>query len=237
MGLKLFDFYCIYKKDSEVCNSLLNKCIESAKEFNYNIIPYPGIYNDDIDVLVDKENIVICNDLLHKVQTKGVVGCFLSHYYLWKKCVDLDVPIGILEYDVAFLNQLPNNVLDLFEDYCNLDINRHRYFKQGKDVYSNKLTKTNKITVEALNENLSTNNGLYSYVDKNHISGAHGYIIKPSGARKLLDFTKTHGMMPADIHINLKSCNMNYTSESIVYLHSDRSFRAKFSHTKNNGLK
>lgn len=237
MGLKLFDFYCIYKKDSDVCNLLLNKCIESAKEFDYNIIPYPGIYDDNIDTLVDKENIVICNDLLHKVQTKGVVGCFLSHYYLWKKCVDLNVPIGILEYDVAFLNQLPNNVLDLFEDYCNLDINRHKYFKQGKDVYSNKLTKTNKITVEELNENLSTSNSLLSYVDKNHISGAHGYIIKPSGAKKLLDFTKTYGMMPADIHINLKSCNMHYTSESIVYLHSDRSFRAKFSHTKNNGLK
>jgi glycosyl transferase family 25 len=214
----------------------LDKCIESAKEFNYNVIPYPGIY-DSIDELVDKENIVICNDLLHKVKTKGVVGCFLSHYYLWKKCVDLDVPIGILEYDVVFLNQLPNNMLDLFEDYCNLDINRHRYFKQGKDVYSNNLTKTNKITVEALNENLSTNNSLFSYVDKNHISGAHGYIIKPSGAKKLLDFTKTRGMMPADIHINLKSCNMHYTSESIVYLHSARSFLPKFSHTKNNGLR
>ena len=233
----MFDFYCIYKQDNDTCKSLLSECIESAKEFNYNVIPYLGVYGNDIDPLVDKENITVCKDLLHKVQSKGVMGCFLSHYFLWKKCVDLNVPIGVLEYDAAFLNALPNNILDSFEDYCNLDINRHRYFKKGKDVYSNKLNKTNSIAVMQLKENLLTKeNNLFEYVNKNHISGAHGYIIKPTGANKLINFTKIYGMMPADIHINLKACKMHYTSESIVYLHSATSFRAKFSHTKNNGL-
>jgi GR25 family glycosyltransferase involved in LPS biosynthesis len=234
----MLDFYCIYKQDSATCNSLLSKCIESAKEFYYYVIPYPGIYGDDIDTLAAKENITVCKDLLHKVRSKGVIGCFLSHYFLWKKCIDLNTPIGVLEYDAAFLNALPNNILDSFKDYCNLDITRHKYFKKGKDVYSSKLNKADNITVELLIENLAVNeNSFLEYVNKNHISGAHGYIIKPSGAKKLLDFVKIYGMMPADIHINLKACNMSYTSESIVHLHSVTSFKAKFSHTKNSVIR
>jgi GR25 family glycosyltransferase involved in LPS biosynthesis len=232
----MLDFYCIYKQHNDNCKLLLTKCIESAREFNYNVIPYPGIYGDEIDSLAAKENILVCKDLQHKVKSKGVIGCFLSHYLLWKKCVDLNIPIGVLEYDAAFLNALPNNILDSFEDYCSLDINRHLYFKKGKDLYSSKLNKTNNITVKSLKEYLPTKqNTLFEYVNNNHISGAHGYIIKPTGAKKLINFTKMYGMMPADIHINLKSCKMYYTSESIVHLHSDTSFKAKFSHTKNNG--
>ena len=75
-GLIVFDFYCIYKQDNDTCKSLLSECIESAKEFNYNVIPYLGVYGNDIDPLVDKENITVCKDLLHKVQSKGVMGCF-----------------------------------------------------------------------------------------------------------------------------------------------------------------
>ena len=29
-------------------------------------------------------------------------GCFLSHYSLWKKCIELKEPIIILEHDVEF---------------------------------------------------------------------------------------------------------------------------------------
>lgn len=37
-----------------------------------------------------------------KLSRPGVVGCFYSHYALWKKCVDLNEPIMIFEDDVKF---------------------------------------------------------------------------------------------------------------------------------------
>jgi len=40
----------------------------------------------------------------------GVVGCFLSHYNLWMKCVELDEPIGIFEHDVIFQKPFSNNI-------------------------------------------------------------------------------------------------------------------------------
>ena len=40
-------------------------------------------------------------DLLPKI------GCSLSHYLLWQRCVELDQPILILEHDAVFLRPLP----------------------------------------------------------------------------------------------------------------------------------
>lgn len=37
-----------------------------------------------------------------KMSRPGVVGCFYSHYGLWKKCVELGEPIMIFEDDVKF---------------------------------------------------------------------------------------------------------------------------------------
>lgn len=60
----------------------------------------------------------------HKKFTKsferpGVMGCFLSHYSLWKKCVELDQPIGIFEEDVIFLK--PPVFDNVFTDVLKLE--------------------------------------------------------------------------------------------------------------------
>ena len=57
----------------------------------------------------------------------GVFGCFLSHYYLWKQCVEDNVPYLILEHDGYFLRPLPKDILEKFEDVLKLD---------GLDPYS-----------------------------------------------------------------------------------------------------
>ena len=38
------------------------------------------------------------------------IGCSMSHYLLWKKCVEIGEPILILEHDSVFVS--------LFEDFC-----------------------------------------------------------------------------------------------------------------------
>ena len=41
-------------------------------------------------------------DPIHSTHlTSGEVGCFLSHYNLWKKCIELNVPLCILEDDAV----------------------------------------------------------------------------------------------------------------------------------------
>ena len=48
----------------------------------------------------------------------GVRGCFLSHWLLWHKCVDIDQTIGIFEHDVEFLK--PYTITDQFLDVLKL---------------------------------------------------------------------------------------------------------------------
>lgn len=38
---------------------------------------------------------------------RAKMGCSMSHYLLWKRCVELDEPILILEHDTVFIRQLP----------------------------------------------------------------------------------------------------------------------------------
>ena len=35
------------------------------------------------------------------------IGCSMSHYLLWRHCIDLDEPILILEHDAVFIAPLP----------------------------------------------------------------------------------------------------------------------------------
>jgi GR25 family glycosyltransferase involved in LPS biosynthesis len=145
----------------------------------------------------------------------------LSHYFLWKKCIETNTPIGVLEYDAVFIKPLPLNILDSFNDYLNLDYIRHTHLKSSNDDYLQQieLEKNNTVRFESLRENLKAKNkNTIKYINRNHIKGAFGYIIKPNGALKLINATKKYGILPADIQPNLAYCEISYTTPSIVML-------------------
>lgn len=41
---------------------------------------------------------------------KGAQGCWFSHWKLWEKCIEEDVPIVILEHDAVILSSWPNDI-------------------------------------------------------------------------------------------------------------------------------
>ena len=55
--------------------------------------------------------------ILKTCLTSGEVGCFLSHYNLWKKCIELDVPICVLEDDGIISGNLFDDMDELLELY------------------------------------------------------------------------------------------------------------------------
>ena len=57
-------------------------------------------------------------DPIHSTHlTSGEVGCFLSHYNLWKKCIELNVPLCILEDDAVVPDNLHDDLDELLETY------------------------------------------------------------------------------------------------------------------------
>jgi len=221
----MINFYCIHKEDDEPSKAPLNDAVVSGKQFGINVIPYAGVYSN-IDNIIANEGLIVNPSGAHKIirRGKGVLGCFLSHYNLWKKCVKLNIPIGVLEYDAVIIKPLPENILAQFNDYLNLDYTRHTHLGLSSKGHEYKaqieLEKNNPIKISQLQENHKTKHikHHFKYINNNHIKGAFGYIIKPSGAKKLIEATKKYGILPADVQPNLLYCNMHYANPSIVML-------------------
>jgi GR25 family glycosyltransferase involved in LPS biosynthesis len=219
----MINFYCIHKEGHADLEAPLNDAIISGKTYGINVIPHPGVYSN-INKIIKKENLFVNPEGKHKVDRrgKGVLGCFLSHYSLWKKCVKNNIPIGVLEYDAIFIRELPKDILEKFDDYLNLDYTRHNYLNLSRSgiEYINQieLEKKNPVIVKKLEEKKKNVNHQFKYINNNHIKGAFGYIIKPTGAQKLINATKSNGILPADIQPNLLYCDMNYVTPSIVML-------------------
>lgn len=112
----------------------------------------------------------------------GVRGCFVSHYHAWKKCVELNHTIIVLEHDARIVSEYPE--VD-FKDVLQLGYNRN-----GVDDTHNQ--------EHWVESNEFERKGVYM------MDGAHAYAITPQGAQKLIDGVQTHGMAPADWHI----CNI-----------------------------
>jgi GR25 family glycosyltransferase involved in LPS biosynthesis len=89
----LVDQLVQYKIDAESFNGIPgDQALEIAKKQNLCLWPYnvkgQKIHDDDVD--------------WGKLSRPGVIGCFLSHYQLWQKCLELNEPIMIFEDDVKF---------------------------------------------------------------------------------------------------------------------------------------
>lgn len=223
--------FVIYKENDEFSTALAEECIASAKKFNINVEKFPGVYSNILENFA-KENLFVNQDCKTRMDKLGVKGCLLSHFYLWKLCVELNEPFFIFEHDSVMINHLPENVLDCFEDFLNLDFNRKVYRKNLKE-YNDKLDNliNPKITVVKMEIKLGAG---FKFINRNHIVGAHGYIIKPSGAKKIIEGLLLDGAIPADMAPNSKYVNMFHTTHTVVRVNPKMTAQmTKLSHTRN----
>lgn len=140
----------------------------------------------------------------------GVRGCFFSHYYLWKTCVELNEPIIILEHDGYFIKSIDSSILDTFEDVLKLD----RHDPYGKHYDSLVEQEKNNTTTVINYNNLAPKAGGINY-----FKGAYSYIIKPSAAQKLIDYIADNGHLPADQQIREPLLDLKVTVPTVARLH------------------
>jgi GR25 family glycosyltransferase involved in LPS biosynthesis len=116
----------------------------------------------------------------------GVVGCFLSHYILWNRCLEKNETIGIFEQDIIF--QKPPIFQEEFVDILRLD----KPELVGRD-----------------------------YGTGDWWEGSHAYILKPSGAKKLINWAKTTGVFPSDVMIGTNVLDINFNLEGLIKINDD----------------
>jgi glycosyl transferase family 25 len=116
---------------------------------------------------------------------KTEVSCYFSHRSAWNKIIESNQPALILEDDALLSQCIPDLLIDLSKkqniDLINLENRARKKFvaKRGQDI-----TCHSKL--------------LRLYQDR---TGAAGYILWPSGAKKLIQCQQKKGIALADAHI------------------------------------
>lgn len=117
-----------------------------------------------------------------KLSRPGVIGCFYSHYNLWKKCIDLNEPIMIFEDDVKF-----------YRGYTPVGFDGVLILSLGKSSFMSEPQKT-------YLEN-PTGPAQARKWQNFSMPGASGYAITPDAALALTKFYRPY-WYPADNAIN-----------------------------------
>jgi len=117
------------------------------------------------------------------------VACYYSHRHAWEKVIKSNKPVLILEDDALLSKCVPSLLRDLSNktdvDLINLENRARKKF------------------VSRSGESIACNSKLLRlYQDR---TGAAGYILWPSGAKKLIQCEKKKGIALADAHIT--ACN------------------------------
>jgi GR25 family glycosyltransferase involved in LPS biosynthesis len=117
------------------------------------------------------------------------IACALSHYNLWKKCYKEDDPFLILEHDAIFTKQL-NYKYILQSKYDIIGINDPRGATRRVREYSDAVER-NPMAIQRppIVDDMNVPQG---------IAGNSAYIIKPAGAKFMLDLVNRYGLWPND---------------------------------------
>lgn len=120
-NLKCFIIYLPkYQKSVEWSNISL----QSGLELGWNVTLFEGVdgltVQDNTNwgswgIKINRKD----SKCLSQFERPGVRGCFLSHWLLWKKCLELNEPIGIFEHDVLFKKSMKE--IPIFNDILKLE--------------------------------------------------------------------------------------------------------------------
>jgi len=113
------------------------------------------------------------------------VACYFSHRSAWQKIIDNNMPALILEDD-ALLSKYTPELLNAIDKHSHADLIQLE-------------TRRRKKIIKKQGSEVTPIYALYRlYQDR---TGAAGYVLWPSGARKLLAHESLHGIGLADAHI------------------------------------
>ena len=117
------------------------------------------------------------------------VACYYSHRRAWNRVIQFNKPVLILEDDALLSKYVP----ELLKDFAD---------KENTDLI-NLENRARKKFVSRSGESITCNSKLLRlYQDR---TGAAGYILWPSGAKKLIQCEEKKGIALADAHIT--ACN------------------------------
>jgi GR25 family glycosyltransferase involved in LPS biosynthesis len=209
----MIESYVIRMKGVLPSEQLANDCVKSGKRFNIDILEFDAVWGDQVDVEFEKYNLFSFEKTKPHRKVRGVKGCFLSHYILWKRSLENNIPILIFEHDAEIIREIPFEYFETIDfDVLNLDAHSRTILD-----YEQHLTEDYGTDIEQHGSTLIKDPS-FSLLNNTSIKGLHSYIVRPSGAEKLIKQSSEHGVLPADIAVNGYWCSLFKTKTSYCRL-------------------
>jgi GR25 family glycosyltransferase involved in LPS biosynthesis len=203
--------YVITIPGHEYSESVARRCIESADRFGISVETFPAVTKDTVAEIMAKENLQWSWANMNTTKTRcpytsleqfpyrtksleAKMACSMSHYMLWKRCVELDEPILILEHDAVFVAPLPAIHFEGAIQINDPDGGGYR----GRD-HSKIMKDRNTVGVHPLTPKRPPDSMI-----PDGFSGNSAYIVKPWAAYKFKQAYKNHGVWPNDATICLQ---------------------------------
>jgi len=176
--------YVITIIDNEKSVKAAERCIHSAQNHKIKVSMEAAITPKDNPQKIALEESIPTKLFEEKYSRfDRCLSAFLSHYMLWKKCLEKNTSQIIFEHDAVVVNNIP-------------EILNHPIVSLGKPSYGKYKTPN------TLGEG--------PLVSKKYFPGAHAYYITPAGALDLINVAKEKAA-PTDIFINID--NFPYLQE------------------------
>jgi GR25 family glycosyltransferase involved in LPS biosynthesis len=206
----------------ELSEQLSSECRAQAAKIGIDVEIFEAIWGKDYEEHLKKLKIRLGRQKLSKM-TLGHYGNFLSHFYLWKNCYRDQEPYLVLEHDGWLLRPIPEDMLSQFNDICKLDC--YSPFMKKDGGYANIVEKD--LTSPVAATPLLDVTELTGYDDairhKKHTgyysTGVYAYIIKPQGAKKLIDWVYKNGFQATDNQVNSHVLDIKICVPPVARLH------------------
>lgn len=155
-----------------------DRCIKSGATFDIEIHKFHAFTpKSNPSALAKGQNIDTSAFNERYSRFENCLAAFLSHYTLWKTCIEIDEEVQIFEHDAVITNDIPKHL-----DY-------NGCISLGAPSYGK--------------FNTPTKIGVNSLVSKPYFPGAHAYRITPQRAKTLCDRAKTEAA-PTDLYLDIR---------------------------------
>jgi len=203
--------FIIYLKEVQTTIDSALECKRTARQYGLDAWLMEGFTPSRADNFIKEQNLkpYLPGPKLYKIkwQKGGVRGCMISHYHVWKKCIELDQKIVVLEHDARVVSE---NYTQDFQDVLHLDGYR----------FAEDPSRGEPIVEDFVNIRKG----------ENQLMGTYGYVIKPHAAKRLIQGAHEDGITASDMFVKDKYVRIQVVKPRAVIVQSqdsltgDRSF-------------
>ena len=171
--------FVITIQDNERSIKAAKRCIESGEKYGLEITQFNAFTPKDNPEKFLKSRGINPNRFNEVYsRAENCMSAFISHYSCWEISKDMNEKVVIFEHDALVTGQVP------------VDTEFDKVITFSKPSYGKYKTPL-KLGVDRL-------------IQKPYFGGAHGYIVKPDGAKALVEKAVSHAG-PTDLYLNIEN--------------------------------